>query len=75
MDEPGKVLEFIDDYEGFGDDQEQPNLFIRVLMAIETTGGPVECWVYVYNLPVNGKIKIEGGDYFKYISIKDKTHE
>jgi gamma-glutamylcyclotransferase (GGCT)/AIG2-like uncharacterized protein YtfP len=63
MDELGKVLEFIDDYEGFGDDQDQPNLFLRVLTSIETTDGPVDCWVYVYNLPVDGLLWIESGKY------------
>ncbi|HMG09260.1 MAG TPA: gamma-glutamylcyclotransferase family protein [Mucilaginibacter sp.] len=52
MDEPEKVLEFIDDYEGFGDDQTQPNLFIRIQADIETGTSTVECWVYVYNLAI-----------------------
>jgi gamma-glutamylcyclotransferase (GGCT)/AIG2-like uncharacterized protein YtfP len=63
MDDPDKILKFIDDYEGFGDDQEQPNLFLRVLTIIETTDGLVECWVYVYNLPVDGLLRIESGRY------------
>ena len=63
MDEPEKILELIDDYEGFGDDQDQPNLFSRVLIIIETTDGPVECWIYVYNLPVDGLLLIESGRY------------
>ena len=65
MDEPGKILEFIDDYEGFGNDQDQPNLFLRVLTMIETVDGPVECWVYVYNLPVDGLLRIRSGRYVK----------
>lgn len=63
MDEPEKILELIDDYEGCGDDQEQPNLFSRVLTIIETTDGPVECWIYVYNLPVDGLLLIKSGRY------------
>ena len=63
MDEPEKILKIIDDYEGFGDDQEQPNLFIRILTSIETIDGPVECWVYVYNLPVDGLLWIRSGRY------------
>jgi gamma-glutamylcyclotransferase (GGCT)/AIG2-like uncharacterized protein YtfP len=65
MDEPDKILEFIDDYEGFGDDQEQPNLFLRVLSIIETTDGSMECWVYVYNLPIDGLLLIKSGRYIK----------
>ncbi|WP_419699156.1 gamma-glutamylcyclotransferase family protein [Mucilaginibacter sp. NFX135] len=63
MDEPGKILSFIDDYEGFGDDQEQPNLFVRELTTIETGLGMIECWVYVYNLPVDGFLLIKSGNY------------
>ncbi|WP_183562578.1 gamma-glutamylcyclotransferase family protein [Mucilaginibacter sp. SP1R1] len=65
MDEPDKVLEFIDDYEGFGDNQDQPNLFIRVPVTIETINNVVECWVYVYNLPVDGLLQIASGRYTK----------
>ncbi|MEZ2335693.1 gamma-glutamylcyclotransferase [Mucilaginibacter sp. RCC_168] len=63
MDEPGKILAFIDDYEGFGDDQEQPNLFVRELTTIETSSGMIECWVYVYNFPVDGLLLIKSGNY------------
>lgn len=65
MDKPEKILKVIDDYEGFGDDQEQPNLFIRILTSIETLHGPIECWIYLYNLPVNGLLWIESGKYIK----------
>lgn len=63
MDEPEKILNFIDDYEGFGDDQEQPNLFVRQLTTIETDTETIECWVYVYNLPVDGLLLIKSGKY------------
>ena len=63
MDEPEKILEIIDDYEGFGDNQVQPNLFIRTQTIIETSNGPVKCWIYVYNLPVHGLYQIPGGNY------------
>lgn len=65
VNDPAEVLRLLDDYEGFGPDQEQPNLFIRELIAIETDNEPVECWVYLYNLPVDGFRLIESGDYFK----------
>ena len=63
MDEPEKILTIIDDYEGFGQDQDQPNLFTRVMVSVETTGDPIECWVYVYNLPVDGLLLIKSGKY------------
>ena len=61
-----KVLKYIDDYEGYGDEQDQPNLFIRQLMGIEATNGIINCWVYLYNLPVDGFKLIESGNYLTY---------
>jgi len=59
-------LKYIDDYEGFGEDQEQPNLFIREMAQVETDIGRIDCWVYLYNLPVEGFRGIESGDYTVY---------
>ncbi len=58
-----EVLKRLDDYEGFGPEQQQPNLFIRKLIAIETTNNMIDCWVYLYNLPVTGLRLIESGRY------------
>jgi gamma-glutamylcyclotransferase (GGCT)/AIG2-like uncharacterized protein YtfP len=69
MDSPEKVLTVIDDYEGFGEDQPQPNEFIRVLVEVETECGRVNCWTYLYNLPVTNLQWIKTGRY-----IKEKPH-
>jgi gamma-glutamylcyclotransferase (GGCT)/AIG2-like uncharacterized protein YtfP len=66
MDEPEKILEFIDDYEGFGDNQAQPNLFIRIQADIETGNNTVKCWVYVYNLAIEHLPTIRSGRYLKW---------
>jgi gamma-glutamylcyclotransferase (GGCT)/AIG2-like uncharacterized protein YtfP len=68
IDNPTKVLKQLDDYEGFGDAQQQPNLFIREMLDIETDKGLVNCWVYLYNLTVDALKLIESGDYLKYKS-------
>jgi gamma-glutamylcyclotransferase (GGCT)/AIG2-like uncharacterized protein YtfP len=60
-----KVFKVIDDYEGYGGEQSWPNEFIRVLTDIETESGAMPCWIYLYNLPVNGLSYIPGGRYFK----------
>jgi gamma-glutamylcyclotransferase (GGCT)/AIG2-like uncharacterized protein YtfP len=65
IDRSEKVLDIIDDYEGYGGEQSWPNEFIRVLTGIETETGIINCWIYVYNLPVNGLKYIKGGRYFK----------
>jgi gamma-glutamylcyclotransferase (GGCT)/AIG2-like uncharacterized protein YtfP len=59
-------LKYIDDYEGFGEDQEQPNLFIREMRDVETDSRRMDCWVYLYNLSVEDFRVIESGDYTGY---------
>jgi len=65
MDDPGATLGLLDIYEGFGASQPQPNEFIRVQAEAQTTSGPVECWIYLYNLPTCGLILTENGRYIK----------
>lgn len=65
IDDPAAVLALIDIYEGFGEDQPQPNEFIRVLTQAETDRGRVDCWIYLYNLSINGLMPIETGKYIK----------
>ena len=61
-----EVLKHLDDYEGYGPTQLQPNLFIRVMTEVESDSGFINCWVYFYNLSVTGLKVIESGDYLKY---------
>jgi gamma-glutamylcyclotransferase (GGCT)/AIG2-like uncharacterized protein YtfP len=65
VDRPREVLRVIDDYEGFGDDQPQPNEFVRVLTDAETQKGQVSCWVYLYDLPVKALRPISDGRYIR----------
>jgi gamma-glutamylcyclotransferase (GGCT)/AIG2-like uncharacterized protein YtfP len=65
-----QALVVLDDYEGYSDDQYQPNLFIRELLPIETVDGTINCWVYLYNLSVDGLTEIKSGDYKGYLKQK-----
>lgn len=60
------VLKNLDRYEGYGPKEPQPDLFIRKRIAIETETGLVKCWVYLYNLPIDGLHQITSGDYVSY---------
>jgi gamma-glutamylcyclotransferase (GGCT)/AIG2-like uncharacterized protein YtfP len=64
------ALATLDDYEGYGDNQDQPNLFIRKLLPVETVEGSVNCWIYLYNLPVDGLSEIKSGNYKSYLKQK-----
>ncbi|AMR32895.1 hypothetical protein A0256_16445 [Mucilaginibacter sp. PAMC 26640] len=64
------ILKKLDDYEGVGENEEQPDLYLRQLHPIETERGPIAAWVYVYNRPVAGLHLIKGGDYIQYVKKK-----
>src|SRR6185312_7941758 len=51
LNNPIENLKHIDNYEGYGDGQLQPNLFIRELITIQTADESIKCWVYLYNHP------------------------
>ena len=62
------ALKSLDDYEGFRPKQEQPNLFVRDTIAVVSDKGIINCWCYLYNLPVDGLNLIISGDYLTYKS-------
>lgn len=57
------VLLSLDDYEGFGPAQPQPNEFIRTVLPVYIPSGIINCQVYLYNLPVTGYRQITSGRY------------
>ena len=61
---PEVTLKILDRYEGFGDDFLQPNLFVRERVKVETIANMLECWVYLYNLSVDGLRHITSVKYF-----------
>jgi gamma-glutamylcyclotransferase (GGCT)/AIG2-like uncharacterized protein YtfP len=67
-----EVLQKLDDYEGFGYGQQQPYLFNRAFITIETNDKPVKCWVYLYNWPVQGFAMIPSGNYLQYMEDKGR---
>ncbi len=63
--DPDRTLGVVDEYEGFGDNQPQPNEFIRVLIDAETDRGKVIAWVYLYNLSTTDMPLLASGRYKK----------
>lgn len=64
---PDETLKIVDDYEGYGIEQPQPNEFIREVLDIETVSGSIRCWVYLFNLPTEGLTLIRSGNYIKFL--------
>ena len=65
LEHPKDVFPVIDNYEGYGKNQSRPNEFIRLVVQVETSAVFVNCWIYVYNLPIAGLKLIESGRYLK----------
>jgi gamma-glutamylcyclotransferase (GGCT)/AIG2-like uncharacterized protein YtfP len=65
-----EVLKQLDFYEGYGEGEEQPYLYIREALTIETNIGAMTCWVYLYNHSVAGFKEIATGDYVEYLQQK-----
>ena len=63
MDNANEVLKLIDQYEGYGPGEQQPYLFIRELVPVATGDALINCWVYLYNLPLDGFVEIVSGRY------------
>jgi gamma-glutamylcyclotransferase (GGCT)/AIG2-like uncharacterized protein YtfP len=67
---PEENLRVIDNYEGYGPEQDQPNLYTRSIVLIETDNDILDAWIYLYNLPVDGLPQITLGNYAEYIRQK-----
>jgi gamma-glutamylcyclotransferase (GGCT)/AIG2-like uncharacterized protein YtfP len=56
------VLRRMDVYEDFRSSEPEESLFLRVRQQVElASGGSLECWVYVYNLPPLGARVVTSG--------------
>lgn len=60
------ILTNLDDYEGIGDAFDQPNEYVRAVIPVCCNGITIDCWIYLYNRPTNGKQVIASGDYVRY---------
>lgn len=58
-----EVFKKLDEYEGYGEGQPQPNLYIRQIIPVDTDNGLIHCQVYLYNLSVDGYPQIISGRY------------
>lgn len=68
MDDPETILKVVDDYEGIGELYNHPQEYIREQVDILTDNGNINCWMYLYNLPVSTYQQIINGDYMQYFN-------
>ncbi len=60
------ILAHLDDYEGVGEAFDQPNEYIQIVIPVRCNSATIDCWVYLYNRPTDGKPVIASGDYVRY---------
>ncbi|SDF66648.1 gamma-glutamylcyclotransferase family protein [Mucilaginibacter sp. P25] len=66
MDDPETILKVVDDYEGIGELYNHHE-YIREKVDIFTDNGDINCWMYLYNLPVAAYNEVTTGDYIQYL--------
>jgi gamma-glutamylcyclotransferase (GGCT)/AIG2-like uncharacterized protein YtfP len=66
MTNPDATLKILDLYEGISEDNTGPNEYTRKLVPVENGDNILVCWIYEYNLPVDGLKHIISGDYLEY---------
>ena len=66
MHRPNYLLPFLDEYEGTANPN-VPNEYRRELIQLDFESKRQSCWVYSYNLSVDGLPIIESGNYLEYL--------
>lgn len=68
---PAKVLEALDDIEGFRPGEPDTSLYNRSQTPVALEDGQtVNAWVYFYNAPLGRAERIESGDYLEHLKVK-----
>ena len=60
------ILTHLDDYEGIGDAFDQPDEYVRAVIPVRCNGAMIDCWIYLYNRPIDKRPVITSGDYVRY---------
>ncbi len=66
LNDPARILLFLDDYEGASEESPESGLFRKELLPVLFEGSKRSAWVYTYNQPLNGALPIPSGDYLSY---------
>lgn len=61
-----EMLPNLDHYECVGPAFEEPNQYRRELVKVVLNNQIIDCWAYIYNLPIEGIKIIESGNYLAY---------
>lgn len=70
LNNPEQTLKLLDEYEGITDNDDEIDWYSRKLVLVKTENDSVNCWIYLYNLPVDSLAEIKSGDYLAYLDQK-----
>ena len=69
LNKPGYVFEILDDYEECSAQFSEPHEYKRELRTIHLEQHQTKiAWVYLYNFPTQGLVRIDSGDYLSFLS-------
>ena len=60
---PAKLFEALDAYEGCAPDDPLPTKYVREIGSVSTGAKSVRTWIYLYNWPVDGLVRIASGRF------------
>ncbi len=66
LNNPREMLPNLDHYECVGPSFDKPNQYRRELIKVKQDNQLIDCWAYLYNLPIEGIKVIASGNYLKY---------
>lgn len=64
------LLRLLDEYEGVQatSSESESDEYIRHIVPVACAGQLINCWVYLYNWPVDSLYQIDSGDYVQYLT-------
>src|SRR5262245_37718173 len=71
MHDPATTLHKLDEFEGYRQDDIDASLFVRAETSVALDECRIEkAWVYFFNGPLETAVRIDSGDYLKYLKVK-----
>jgi gamma-glutamylcyclotransferase (GGCT)/AIG2-like uncharacterized protein YtfP len=71
MAEPATVLAALDEIEGYRHDDPERSLYRREQAEVALPDGTrAPAWVYFYNAPLGGALRIASGDYLAHVTMR-----
>ena len=69
MSDPDAVLAVLDEIEGYSPADHDRSLYLRDRTVVTLNEGRTEeAWVYFYNAPLGGALRIPSGDYLAHVT-------